>query len=90
MKEEKKIPGVADVKKLKHFNIYNHNDVQFEPTFVSVGRQIESIAQTKPNEIAVIEISKDDTEVKTATWKDLYLKSNQLAWKRALPIPARS
>lgn len=80
MKEEKKIPGVADVKKLKHFNIYNHNDVQFEPTFVSVGRQIESIAQTKPNEIAVIEISKDDTEVKTATWKDLYLKSNQLAW----------
>ena len=40
MKEEKKIPGVADVKKLKHFNIYNHNDVQFEPTFVSVGRQI--------------------------------------------------
>ena len=67
MKEEKKIPGVADVKQLKHFNIYNHNDVQFEPTFVSVGRQIESIAQTKPNEIAVIEISKDYTEVKTAT-----------------------
>ena len=80
MKDEKKIPGVKDPKKLKHFNIYNTNDVQFEPTFVSTGRQIESINQVKPNETAIIEISKDDTEVKTATWKQLHVMSNQLAW----------
>lgn len=80
MKDEKKIPGVSDIKKLKHFNIYNKSQIQFEPTFISTGRQIESIAKTKPHEIAIIEISKDDTEVKTATWQELYLKSNQMAW----------
>lgn len=77
---ENKIPGTPDVKNLRHFNIYNKSTVQFEPTFVSTGRQIESIANTKPNEIAIIEINRDDTCVKTITWRELYLKSNQLAW----------
>lgn len=77
---EKKIPVTTDVKNLRHFNIYNKSTVQFEPTFVSTGRQIESIANTKPNEIAIIEINKEDTCVKTITWRDLYIKSNQLAW----------
>ena len=77
---EKKIPVTTDVKNLRHFNIYNKSTVQFEPTFVSTGRQIESIAHTKPNEIAIIEINKEDTCVKTITWWDLYIKSNQLAW----------
>lgn len=80
MKDENKIPGVADVKKLRHFNIYNKNEVQFEPTFVSTGKQIQSISCVKPDETAIIEISKDDTEIKTASWKDLYIKSNQLSW----------
>jgi len=80
MKDENKIPGVKDPKKLKHFNIYNKNDVQFEPTFVSTGKQFESIASVKPDEIAIIEISKDDAETKSATWKDLHVQSNQLAW----------
>ena len=80
MKDEKRIPGVADVKKLRHFNIYNKNEVQFEPTFVSAGRQIQSISCVKPSETAIVEISKDDTEIKTASWKDLFVKSNQLSW----------
>ena len=80
MNNEKSIPGVEDVKKLKHFNIYNKNDVQFEPTFVSTGRQIEAIAKAKMHQTAIIEISKDDSEVKTATWMDLYRKSNQVSW----------
>ena len=56
---EKKIPVTTDVKNLRHFNIYNKSTVQFEPTFVSTGRQIEAIANTKPNEIAIIEINKE-------------------------------
>ena len=57
---EKKIPVTTDVKNLRHFNIYNKSTVQFEPTFVSTGRQIEAIANTKPNEIAIIEINKEN------------------------------
>lgn len=80
MINESKIPTPADIKALRHFNIYNKSKIAFEPTFVSTGRQIESIAKEKPNEIAIIEISKDDTQVKTITWNELYVKSNQLAW----------
>ena len=60
---EKKIPVTTDVKNLRHFNIYNKSTVQFEPTFVSTGRQIEAIANTKPNEIAIIEINKEKVKV---------------------------
>lgn len=77
---ENKIPGAGNVKNLRHFNIYNKSTVQFEPTFLSTGRQIQAIAKVKPNEIAIIEISKDDKCVKTITWQELYVKSNQLAW----------
>ena len=80
MINENRIPTVQEVRALRHFNIYNKSQMAFEPTFVSTGRQIESIAKEKPNEIAIIEINKEETEVKTITWNDLYIKSNQLAW----------
>ncbi len=77
---DKHIPGAGEATDLRHFNIYNNTTGESESSFVTTGRQIQAIAHTKPDEIAIIEISKDDKCIKTITWKELYTKSNQLAW----------
>lgn len=80
MNNEISSPGASGTTERKHFNIYNKNDLSQEPTFVTTGRQIESIAREKMHQTAIIEISQDDSEIKTASWTDLYRKSNQLSW----------
>ena len=59
----------------KHFNKFNFDEKsRFTP-----GKQLENIAKIKPNEPALIYISKENKET-VMTWKALETLSNQIAW----------
>lgn len=54
------------------YNIGRHN-------FVTPGKQLQYVAESKPDQTAIISIDKEE-RVSKITWNELHVCSNQLAW----------
>lgn len=59
----------------RFFNKFNRG----RTNFVTAGMQLKYIAEYKPDSTAIIYIDKEDKNY-SITWKELFVKSNKLAW----------